>query len=64
MVPFSLSFTFSNHLLHSLAYAELYLTIGGVFRRFDIDLFEMNSDDVKTELWGGGGGGGELSFVQ
>lgn len=30
----------------SLAYAELFLTIAAVFRRFDLELFETTRDDV------------------
>lgn len=31
----------------NLAYAELFLTIAAVFRRFDLELFETTIDDVK-----------------
>jgi hypothetical protein len=31
----------------SLAYAELYLTVAHVFRRFDLELFETDVDDVR-----------------
>lgn len=31
----------------SLAYAELFLTLAGVFRRFDLDLYETTISDVK-----------------
>lgn len=31
----------------SLAYAELFLTVAGVFRRFDMELHETTVDDVR-----------------
>jgi hypothetical protein len=31
----------------SLAYAELFLTLAGVFRRLDLDLYETTIPDVK-----------------
>ena len=31
----------------NLAYAELYLALAGVFRRFDFELFGTTIDDVK-----------------
>lgn len=31
----------------SLAYAELYLTVAHVFRRFELELFETDVDDVR-----------------
>jgi hypothetical protein len=33
----------------SLAYAELFLTLAGIIRRFDLELFETTFDDVKME---------------
>jgi hypothetical protein len=33
----------------SLAYAELLLTLAGIIRRFDFELFETTFDDVKIE---------------
>jgi hypothetical protein len=39
----------SANVHHSLAYAELYLALAGVFRRFDFELFETTIDDVKIE---------------
>jgi hypothetical protein len=38
-----------NCFIHSLAYAEIYLTIGTIFRRFDLELYETTIDDVKIE---------------
>ncbi|MCJ1384873.1 hypothetical protein MMC17_007991 [Xylographa soralifera] len=32
----------------NLAYAELYLTLAAVFRRFDLELFETTGEDVKV----------------
>ncbi|EQK99207.1 cytochrome P450 [Ophiocordyceps sinensis CO18] len=32
----------------NLAYGELYLTISSIFRRFEMELFETTTDDVKT----------------
>ena len=32
----------------NLAYAELYLTLAAVFRRFDLQLFETTGEDVKV----------------
>lgn len=35
---------------HSLAYAELYMTIIAVFRRFDMELYETEYDrDVRIQ---------------
>lgn len=31
----------------SLAYAELYITIATIFRRFELRLFETNEEDVE-----------------
>lgn len=33
---------------YSLAYAELYQTISTIFRRFDMELVDTTTDDVKT----------------
>ena len=33
----------------SLAYAEMFLTIAAIFRKFDIDMFETTIDDIKIE---------------
>jgi hypothetical protein len=33
----------------SLAYAELFLTLAGIVRRFDFELFETTFDDVKID---------------
>ena len=32
----------------NLAYAELYLTLAAVFRRFDLELFETSGEDVRV----------------
>ena len=31
-------------MFHSLAYAELYLTLASVFRRFDLELYETTKE--------------------
>jgi dihydroneopterin aldolase len=31
----------------SLAYAELYLTIAGIFRQYELELFETSVEDIK-----------------
>lgn len=33
----------------SLAYAEMFLTIAAIFRKFDVDLFETTIDDIAIE---------------
>ena len=33
--------------LNSLAYAELYLTVSSIFRRFDMELVDTTTEDVK-----------------
>jgi hypothetical protein len=33
----------------SLAYAELFLALAGIFRRFDFELFETTFEDVKMD---------------
>lgn len=42
---FFLSFLLANE--RSLAYAELYLTVAHIFRRFELELFETDVDDVR-----------------
>jgi hypothetical protein len=34
---------------YRLAYAEIFLTLAGIFRRFEFELFETTFDDVKME---------------
>jgi hypothetical protein len=31
----------------SLAYAELYLTVAGIFRQYELELFETSVEDIK-----------------
>lgn len=43
----SLSEQITTDLFSSLAYAELYLTIATIFRRFEMELFETTIEDVQ-----------------
>jgi len=42
--------------LFSLAAAELFLTIGAVFRRLDLQLYETTESDIEI-VWDGFAGG-------
>jgi cytochrome P450 len=33
----------------NLAYAEMFLTIAAVFRRFDVEMFETGIEDIRIE---------------
>lgn len=33
----------------SLAYAEMFLTIASIFRKFDLEMYETTIDDIKIE---------------
>lgn len=33
--------------IHSLAYAELYLTLAHLFRRFDLELYQTTPEDME-----------------
>jgi len=39
----------NNWCAYSLAYAELYLTIAHLFRKFDISLHEMTAADMEWD---------------
>lgn len=36
-------------IFHSLAMAEMYLTLGNVFRRLDMELFDVGPEDMVFE---------------
>ena len=43
-----LTCSFFLFVLHSLAYAELYITIANFVRRFDMDLYETTIENIRS----------------